>query len=147
MTNPSGVRRRPEWWPEAGMDGRHPAHGHATDVDRGADRELAHVAEADPGHPRAGADRDDHRRRPAEVAERRHVEVVPVEVRDEDRVDVAQPVAGGDRLDPPERADPPAGDRVGQQPDPVELDDERRVTDEVEFDAAGHRQPLRAASG
>ncbi len=31
--------------------------------------------------------------------------------------------------------------------DPVELDDDRRVADEVEAEPAGHRQPLRAASG
>ena len=68
-------------------------------------------------------------------------------MRDEDRVDVAQPVARRDRLHAPQRADPRPGDRIGQQADPVELDDDRRVADEVQGEAAGHRQPLRAASG
>ncbi len=70
-----------------------------------------------------------------------------MQVRDEDGVDVAQPVARRDRLHAPQRPDPAARDRVGQQPDPVELDDDRRVADEVEGEAPAHRQPLRAASG
>ena len=63
-------------------------------------------------------------------------------------VDVAQPRpgpgTGTTRRSGPTRA---AGDRVGQQADPVELDDHRRVADEVEGERPGQRQPLRAASG
>ena len=52
-----------------------------------------------------------------------------------------------DGLDPSQRTDPRPGDRVGQEADPVELDDHRRVADEVEGERPGQRQPLRAASG
>ena len=70
-----------------------------------------------------------------------------MQVGDEHRVDVAQPVAGRDRLHPAQRTDPGARDGIGQQPDPVELDDEGRVPDEVQAERPGQRQPLRAASG
>ena len=62
--------------------------------------------------------------------------MIPVEVRDQDQVDVAQAIGRRHRFDPPERAHPPARDRVGQDADPVELDEDRRVTDEIETDRA-----------
>ena len=70
-----------------------------------------------------------------------------MQVRDEDRVDVAQPVARRHRLHAAQRSDPGAGHRIGQQADPIEVDDERGVADEVEGEPPGHRQALRAASG
>jgi hypothetical protein len=70
-----------------------------------------------------------------------------VEVRDQDHVDVTRAVARRHGLDPSERADPTARDRVRQEADPVDLDDDRRVTEELEAQRAGQRQPLRAASG
>ena len=73
--------------------------------------------------------------------------MIPVEVRDQDQVDVAQAIARRDGLDPSKRAYPAARDRVGQEANPVELDEDRRMTDELEADRAGQRQPLRAASG
>ena len=73
--------------------------------------------------------------------------MIPVEMRDQDQVDVAQAIGRRHGLDPSEWAYPAASDRVGQDADPVELDEDRRVTDEVEADRAGQRQPLRAASG
>ena len=68
-------------------------------------------------------------------------------MRDQDKVDVAKPVARRHRLDPAERADPTAGDRIRQDTDPVELDDDRRVPQELEAQRPRQRQPLRAASG
>jgi hypothetical protein len=68
-------------------------------------------------------------------------------VRDQDHVDVAQPIARGLWFDTPERADPTPRDRIGEQADTVELDDDRRVPQELEAQRAGQRQPLRAASG
>ena len=53
----------------------------------------------------------------------------------------------GTGYDPPERADPTAGDRVRQDADPVELDEDRRVPEELEAQRPAQRQPLRAASG
>ena len=43
--------------------------------------------------------------------------------------------------------DPTAGDRVRQDADPVELDEDRRVPQELEAQRPAQRQPLRAASG
>ena len=68
-------------------------------------------------------------------------------MRDEHQVDVAQPVARWHGHDPPERPDPTAGDRVRQDADPVELDDDRRVPQELEAQRSAQRQPLLAASG
>jgi hypothetical protein len=70
-----------------------------------------------------------------------------VQVRDQDLVDVAQTIARRYGLDPPERPDARACDRVRQQANAVEIDDDRRVTEELEAQRAGQRQPLRAASG
>ena len=129
------------------MDGRHRPHHDAADVDRLADGHLADVREPGAPHPRTGAGRHEHRRVAPEIAQRRHVEVVPVQVRDEHRVHAAEAIARRDGLDAAERTDPRPGDRVGQQADPVEVDDDGRVADEVEAQAPGHRQVLRAASG
>lgn len=68
-------------------------------------------------------------------------------VRDQDHVDVTQAVARRHRLDPPERTDPTAGDRIRQDADPIELDDDRRVPQELDAQRPAQRQPLRAASG
>ena len=57
------------------------------------------------------------------------------------------PLPVRDRNHASQRTDPGPGDRVGQQADPVELDDHRRVADEIEAEGPGQRQPLRAASG
>ena len=62
-------------------------------------------------------------------------------------VDAAQPVARRHGLDPAQRAHPGARHRVGQDADPVKLDDDGRVADELEGEPPGHRQVLRAASG
>ena len=70
-----------------------------------------------------------------------------MEMRDEHRVDVAQPVGRRHGLDPPEVPDPAAGDRIRQDADPVELDEDRRVPQELEAQRPAQRQPLRAASG
>jgi hypothetical protein len=70
-----------------------------------------------------------------------------MEMRDQDHVDVAEALGGRHRLDPPERPDPTAGDRVRQDADAIELDDDRRMTQEFEAERPGQRQPLRAASG
>jgi hypothetical protein len=109
--------------------------------------DLAHVCEADPAQPRAGARGHDDRDVHPERTQGRHVEVVPVEVRDQHLVDVAQAVPRWHRLDPPERPDPCTEDRIRQQANAVEIDDDRRVTEELEAQRAGQRQPLRAASG
>jgi hypothetical protein len=123
------------------------ADGDATHRDLIADRHLPDVAEPRTAQPPTGPGRHDDRRVSPERAERWHVQVVPVKVRDQDRVDPARPVARRHGLDPPKRAHPAARDRVRQQADPVELDDDRRVTEELEAQRAGQRQPLRAASG
>ena len=70
-----------------------------------------------------------------------------MEMRDEHQVDIAQPVGRRHRFDAPEGADPTAGDRVRQDADPVELDEDRRVPEELEAQRPAQRQPLRAASG
>ena len=70
-------------------------------------------------------------------AQRRHVEVVPVQVRDEDRHRSGRrSTTSGHGLDAPQRPDPGPRRRVGQEPDPVELDEQRRVPDEVDPEAA-----------
>jgi hypothetical protein len=70
-----------------------------------------------------------------------------MEMRDEDRVDVVQPVGRRHWLDPSEMPDPAAGDRIRQDADAVELDEDRRVPQELEAQRPAQRQPLRAASG
>ena len=119
----------------------------AADLQVIAEGHFAHVTEPDPAQPRPGSGRNDDRRVHPERPERRHVEVVPVEMRDEDQVDVAHSIARRYGLDPPKRTHPAARHRVRQEADPVELDDDRRVTEELDAQRAGQRQPLRAASG
>ena len=54
----------------------------------------------------------------ADFSQRRDIKVVPVEMRDEDGVDVAEAVAFGDRFDPPQGADARPRDRIRQQANP-----------------------------
>ncbi len=133
---PSGGRK-PEWRAGTAWT-RDPA-----DVDRRrrprSRRRAPKPAPASHGPAPAG---DEDRDGPAEVAQRRHVEVVPVEVRQEDEVDAAQrSMALRHRHDALERPDPCPRRRVGQDADPVELDEQRRMSDELD------RQRHEAASG
>src|SRR3954447_25452958 len=70
-------------------------------------------------------------------------------MRDQHCIDVAQTVARRDRLDPPQRPDARAGDGIGEDADAVEVDDDGRVTDEVEtetgcdWSGAGAHAPQR----
>ena len=62
-----------------------------------------------------------------EPLERRQVEVVVVAVRDEDRVDARAAHARRRRSRAPQVGDAVAEQRIGQQPDAVEIDEDRRV--------------------
>ena len=105
------------------------------------------MLEAGATQPRAGARGDDQRDVAAEVAERRDVEVVPVEMGEDHEVDPVEPAAMGDGFHPAERADARSRDRIGQDADPVQLDQDGRVADELEGEPPRQRQVLRAASG
>ena len=84
---------------------------------------------------------------PAEIAQRWDIEVVPVQVRQEDEIDAVEPRPVRDRLHPAQGPNPRPRHRVGQDPDPVEFDEDRRVAEELEGQPPGQRQLLRAASG
>ena len=70
-----------------------------------------------------------------------------MQVGDEHGIDPARAIARRDGLDATKRTDPATGDWIGQETDPVEVDDDGGVAQEIEVDPATHRQPLRAASG
>jgi len=70
-----------------------------------------------------------------------------MQVGDQDGIDAASALPGGYGLDASEGPDAPASHGIGQDSDPVEVDDDRGVAEEIEVEPATHRQPLRAASG
>jgi len=89
---------------------------------------LDHPLEADPFDGTREASRHDRGHAAVEQAEGRQVEVVAVGVRDEDRVRVSQRLEV-DRRSPKQVQHPATKQRVGQQPDAVELDQDRGVPD------------------
>jgi hypothetical protein len=104
------------------------AQGQPADRDLLSRGHLDDVLEATFAQERRQAARHDHRQLPPQALERREVEVVVVGVRQEDRVQVVQ------RLDvdarrPPQVRDAPAQQRVGEQPNPVELEEHGGVAD------------------
>ncbi len=134
-------------WPIAGVDRRHGLDPHATDVESLAGRDLADVGEPGATQPAARPGRHDERQVPAEVAQGRHIEVIPVEVGEQHEIDAVEPVAMRHGLHPAQRPHPGARHGIGQDADPVQLDQDGRVADEFEGESPGQRQVLRAASG
>ena len=70
-----------------------------------------------------------------------------MQMRDEDGVDVRQPVAARNGLDASKRADARPGHRVGDDANAVKVDRDGRMAEEREVEPRRHRQVLRAASG
>ena len=108
------------------MHGGGGVDSHVADAYLVADVDLAHVREAT--HQRAGAHRHDDRRVLSEPPQRRPVEVVEVDVRDESGVDPFE-LGTIERYAPSEVPHPGANDGVGQQANPVQLDQYGRVPD------------------
>ena len=81
-------RRAPHGGASASVDGRGRAHGHRADRHLVADIHLADVREPPQGPARA--DRDDDRHVAAQEPQRRPVEVVEVDVREQDGVDLVE---------------------------------------------------------
>ena len=119
------------------------AHGDPADLNRVARRQLVDLPER-AAQRRPGAARDKKPRAVAEPPERREVEMVPVEVRDEHRVERPQGLAG-ERHDAPQVHDAPAQHRIGEQPHAVELDEHGRVAD-VADRPGRHRRPRPGAA-
>ncbi len=74
------------------MVGVDPGHAQRADGKLVADLDLDHVAEPPPTEQPTGAAWDDHGHLATEQVERRQVEVIPVDMRHEHRVDVANRV-------------------------------------------------------
>ena len=104
------------------VDGGDGEHLDARDLDGLAGGELAHVREPAAAEHLARAARDDHRRALREQAQRRQVEVVVVQVRDQHGVEVARGLRRGRRAVAPQVREPRAQQRVGEQPGAAELD-------------------------
>jgi putative membrane protein len=111
-----------------GVDGLN-AYGAHFDLIAGT--ELANLRRKPAVQKRAGAPRDDDPLRAAQAAQRREVEVVVVDVRDEDCVEVleASPV---ERLRAPQHDDSLPQERIGHEPDAVQLEENGRVPDPPE---------------
>ena len=99
---------------------------HLADADLVADVDLADVREA--SNEPAAARRHDDRHVGSEQPQRWQVEVVEMDVRDEGGVDALE-LGRVERYAPPEVPHPGAKDGVGQQADPVQLDQDGRVSD------------------
>jgi hypothetical protein len=82
---------------------------------------------------------DDQRHSGADATQRAQVDVVAVEVGDQDRVEALGDFGGGNPAVAAQRSQPAPQGRVGQQPDPVELDQDRGVADvDDPVSVAGH---------
>ena len=103
-------------------------HRHRTELDLVTDIDLQHVPEPAPAHEAARAARQNDPNTTADASERRCVEVVPVCVRDENRVHVPQVIGGNDAA-AAQVEDTPAHHWVGENTHTVELDQHRRMTD------------------
>ena len=111
-----------------GVDGpdRRPSEGR-----RLSHVELGHLVEAVRAQESTGAGRDDHPDLLPKEAQRRQVEMVVVEMRDQDRIDAVEVVV--DELgSPPDRTDSRPQDRVGEQPHAGGLEDDRRMAEPPE---------------
>ena len=97
------------------------AHLDRPDRDRLPFVDLDHALEAEPLDGMRETPRDDRGRTAVEPAEGRQVEVVAVRVRDEERVRAAQRLEV-DRRSPVQVQHPATKQRIGQEPDAVELD-------------------------
>ena len=117
-----------------GVDGGNHHDPDAAESERLAGQQLAHVREAGRPQPVARPVRRDDRDVRPQQTQGREVEVIPVEVRHEDHIDAGQTPAIRDRHDATERPDPRPGRRIGQDPQPIELDDGRGMPDEVDRD-------------
>jgi hypothetical protein len=77
---------------------------------------------------------------PAKLSQRRGVEVVVMDVRDEDQVDAGEPVQVEGWHAPPHVYEPAAKQRVGQDPHTVELDQDSRMP----YEREAHRRTMSA---
>ena len=112
-------------------------------------RELHDRAEALARDERACALGDDHEDTSVEPPEGREVEVVVVEVRDEDDVEAGR-LLEVERRGPAQVQDLLAQQRVGERPDAVQLDEDRRVPEPahpVGHQANASRSPLSRSRG
>ena len=106
------------------------------DLDRTTDGDLLDRP-AQPGRRTAEPGRDEERCCPAEAADRVRVEVIGMGVRDEDCVERVQAAKLRCRTVAPERTEAIAEYRIGEEADPVKFDEQRRVAEVRDPEAAG----------
>ena len=123
-----GVRGHPEGAPTTVVLGSNDADREGTDRERLADLDLEDDLEPPLAEQASETARDDNGELRAEPLERREVEVVVVRVGDEDGIETAKRFRVH-RDDTAQMDDPIAEERIGDQPDTVEVDDDRRVAD------------------
>lgn len=117
------------------MQSRDGGDGDRADPDRIADGDLLDRP-SESRRRAAQPARDEERCRAAQPAQGRRVEMIGMGVRDEDRVERPDLGQVGRRPVAAERAKPVAQQGIGEEADSVELDEQRRVAEVGDADAA-----------